>query len=867
MLGNTIDDELTRRRCQRSYGEYVAYANEGFVMTAFHRYLTAEIQEFIERPSTEAMSILLLAVPPRHGKAIVKDCPVWTPDGWKLHGELKVGDKLYHADGSIATVIQVHPDYTGPLWRVTTNTGESILCSGEHLWNVTYSDRGTKPTRLVTKTVSTQDIFNQNRYLLERAPFIAVNGSCDGNNTSLPIDPYVLGAWLGDGYSHNGYICGAVDDLLELWPDREIYVDGRGIGTVREMIDTSVLKTLELYKNKHIPVMYLTANREARLALLQGLLDTDGNISRSNCTIEICLANETLARDAYTLVRSLGYKAQFRERTTRCQTGATGRAWRVMFRPYDNDILFRLSRKQDILDLWSYEQKKRDISSRYYIDSVECIAPTCLANCISVDGDGTYLVGQDMIPTHNSFTITETLPSWYLGKYPHNDVIICGYEGTFAESFSRRNRDKFNEYAADIFHTAGNPNVQGVALWETADGGKCHAAGLKGGITGFGADLFIIDDPIKNKETAESETVIAKIHDEMGPSVQSRIHPGGKLIVIQTRWVENDVIGYIESNWGEYIWKSINLPCECEDPANDPLGRKLGESLMGPHLGDNNLPQRIRNDNLWLQSKKRLVCAADGMHTWNALYQGHPSAQDGNLFKPSWWQHYTRDVVGFDNFSYTCLSVDATFKGVETADMVAIELWGVCEERAYLFKLVNKRMGFVDTLQRTEEFPGIDQLLIEDKANGSAIIDSLRYEENIPPVVAINPNGGKYSRAQAVAPFVATRVCYVPDDFTDAECLEVESPDNTHLPPQQLFINQHTKFPFAKHDDMVDACDQALTRIIKLITGEEPAPTKRYIRFTHWYPDMWDDYEKLNEQEQIAYVQHYGAPEEWQDLA
>ena len=146
-------------------------------------------------------------------------------------------------------------------------------------------------------------------------------------------------------------------------------------------------------------------------------------------------------------------------------------------------------------------------------------------------------------PRHGkSFTVTETLPSWYLGKHPDGNVIIASYEGTFAESFSRRNRDKFNAYASEVFGINGNDKVQGVALWETEKGGRCRAAGLKGGITGFGADLFIIDDPIKNKESADSETVLAKIHDEMGPSVQSRIHPGGKLIVIQTRWVENDVI-------------------------------------------------------------------------------------------------------------------------------------------------------------------------------------------------------------------------------------------------------------------------------------------------------------------------------------
>ena len=474
-------------------------------------------------------------------------------------------------------------------------------------------------------------------------------------------------------------------------------------------------------------------------------------------------------------------------------------------------------------------------------------------------------------PRHGkSFTVTETLPSWFLGHHPDGNVIICSYEGTFAEAFSRRNRDKFNDYATDVFRVEANDKVQGVALWETKAGGRCRAAGLKGGITGFGAELFIIDDPIKNREAAMSETILAKIHDEMGPSVQSRIHPGGKLIVIQTRWVENDVIGFIEKNWSEFIYKTINLPCECEDPDNDPLGRKLGESLMGEHLGDKDIPPRICNDNKWLQSKKLLVLAGEGEHTWNALYQGHPSAQNGNLFKDHWWQLYNRADVRFSDFEYTLLSIDATFKKTETSDMVSMQLWGLAQNHVYLYKLVNKRMGFVETCNKIREivkdFPAIDQLLVEDKANGSAIIDTLHYIEGMPPVVGVNPLGGKYSRAQAVAPFISTLAVHIPNDFTEEESRDIEWDGNEKLSPHVRFITQHSRFPFMKNDDMVDAETQAITRMIKLITGEEATPQRRYIRFTKWYPDMWADFENMNSMEQEKFIATYGAPLEWEDL-
>ena len=471
-------------------------------------------------------------------------------------------------------------------------------------------------------------------------------------------------------------------------------------------------------------------------------------------------------------------------------------------------------------------------------------------------------------PQHGkSYTVTETLPSWYLGKHPEDAVIICSYDGTIAEGFSRKNRDKFNEYCGDIFGVFPNDSVQGVGLWETSQHGRCRAAGLKAGITSYGAEVFIIDDPIKNKEAAQSETIISKIHSEMGPSVQSRIHPGGKLIVIQTRWIENDVIGFIESKWSEYIWKTINLPCECEDPDTDPLGRKLGEALMGEHLGDHDIPKKICNDNDWLRSKKLLVIAGDGEYTWNALYQGHPSAQNGNLFRADWWQLYSRDGIRPTDFDYLCLSIDATFKKTETSDMVAMELWGLRQNHAWLYKLVNKRMGFVDTLARIkkflEDFPNIDELVIEDKANGSAIIDTLRYSDGVPPIVGVNPLGGKYSRAQAVSPFVATLAVHIPNDFTDAENKEIEWDIDEKLTGTQKFIIQHTKFPFMKHDDMVDADTQALARLIKLITGEEPMPDKNYLVYRKWYPDMWEDFENMNSMEQEQFIKLYGAPLEW----
>lgn len=489
-------------------------------------------------------------------------------------------------------------------------------------------------------------------------------------------------------------------------------------------------------------------------------------------------------------------------------------------------------------------------------------------------------------PRHGkSHMVTETLPVWFLGNNPKAEVILCSYQSTFAEGFSKICRDKFNKFAPQIFKANPDPSLQRTELWATDAGGRCRAAGLDAGITGFGAELFIIDDPIKNAAEASSDVIIKKILAEMGPSVQSRIYPGGKLIVIQTRWVENDVIGFIKDNWGEFIWKDINLPCEYDEVAAKegpcPLGRKIGDSLMGPHLGDPPLPQKIANDNNWLRSKKMVVMAAEGERVWNSLYQGRPTGASGNTFDEAWFGKFKRSEFVFEKdratlspaeissrkqFEYLQLSIDATFKGGVDNDFVAMGLRGIYRGGIYLCHQVNKRMSFVETLEKIkwfcQNYPEIDEMVLEDKANGPAIADVLRYTENVPPIVSVNPMGGKISRAEAITPFLRAGNYYIAEDLDEDD---VEWHIATTLSAREKIIAQHKSFPFGKHDDMVDENSQGTIRLIKLVTGEEPMQERRFLRYTKWYPDMWEDFEQMDSREQERFVQIYGAPLEWMD--
>ena len=342
------------------------------------------------------------------------------------------------------------------------------------------------------------------------------------------------------------------------------------------------------------------------------------------------------------------------------------------------------------------------------------------------------------------------------------------------------------------------------------------------------------------------------------------------MYVIQTRWVENDVIGWIRQNWPERIYKDINIPCECMDEATDPLHRKLGDALIGAHMGDDEtkVPRDMRRNNAWKDSQKKAICASKGEVYWNSLYQGCPTAGKGSLFLKENMLTYNHEALMEQNpvFDYKALSIDATFKDGSKNDFVAMTLWGMWRGDLYMMDLVHKRMGFVETLNQirrmVKAYPDIDQLLIEDKANGSAIIDSLQYEDNVPSVVAINPEGGKYSRAQAVSGLFCGHRVYFNDKINPQYFEWYQKEDGSTIVSK--VISQFTSFPFGQHDDIVDSTTQALARLKKILSGDEVIPPKqKYSRYVEWSPDLWADYNKLSPADKRAFIELYGAPIQW----
>lgn len=398
-------------------------------------------------------------------------------------------------------------------------------------------------------------------------------------------------------------------------------------------------------------------------------------------------------------------------------------------------------------------------------------------------------------PQHGkSMHITETFPSYFLGHFPDEGVIEISYNETFASKFGSRNRDKITSYGEELFGIRIAKDTNSKGEWEIIDAktgektrGGMISRGIMSGITGSSlGDCIIIDDPIKNREEANSEVIREKHWDEWKDSVWSRIHPGAIVIIIMTRWHEDDLCGrLLNPEYGPVLpWQRINLPLECDEKhiveEGNPLNRTIGEPLW---------PERYGRE--FIEQVKAYPS------TYNALYQGRPSSATGNMFKRDWWQYYETDprLIQFDEMIQ---SWDCTFKDSDGSDYVVGQVWGRKGADKYLVDQVRDRMDITTTMDAirnmSAKWPKARLKLIEDKANGSAIISMLRHK--LGGIVPVTPKESKLARAHAILPDVEAGNVYIP----------------RNKPWVQDFIEECAAFPKGANDDQVDCMTQALQR-------------------------------------------------------
>lgn len=391
-------------------------------------------------------------------------------------------------------------------------------------------------------------------------------------------------------------------------------------------------------------------------------------------------------------------------------------------------------------------------------------------------------------PRHGkSEFVSQYFPVWYLGNYPEEPIILSSYEADFAASWGRKARNIFAEWGPQIFGLELSPDSSATARWGIkGHRGGMSTAGVGGAITGKGSKVFIIDDPCKNYEQAQSETYREKTWDWYRSTAYTRLEPDGAMVLIMTRWHEDDLAGKILSGQDDEdpeLWEVISLPAIAEE--NDLLGRKPGEALW---------PERFPVDRL-LRIKKDI-----GSFLFESLYQQNPTRREGELVKRSWFKFY-KTFPSLRFFDEIIQSWDMAFKDTQESSFVVGQVWGRIKAEKYLLDQVRDRLGFVETIQAvrtvTAKWPMAGAKLVEDKANGPAVISTLMKE--IPGLIAVTPEGSKESRLVAVSPQIEAGNVFIPDPQI--------------APWIHDYIEELCNFPRGKYDDQVDATTQALNRL------------------------------------------------------
>ena len=461
------------------------------------------------------------------------------------------------------------------------------------------------------------------------------------------------------------------------------------------------------------------------------------------------------------------------------------------------------------LDLINAELARRELARRDYRQYLpyvhgamwkktrmsDYIAQRVQAFLTSETGNAYDILVVKTPPQHGkSMTLSETLPSWYMGRFPTKRIIMASYNEDSAQRFCRRNSDKIRQFGATLFGVSLAID-RSTELELDNRQGRMISRGIMSGITGNPADLIIIDDPIKNREEANSQTIRDKLWEEWQNSIKSRLAAGAKVILIMTPWHEDDLAARLLNS--EANIEEIRLPVEAEE--NDPLGREIGDALC-PELG---------KDNAWLKQFKASYIhdAQGGARAWEALYMCRPRVEGGNLVDRSWWQYFKEGSI--KNFGTEIISVDAAFKGTDSSDFVCITVWGKLNTDYYLRYCLNRHLTFSQTLDAIRLaqtlYPNAQRVLIEDKANGTAIIDVLQREMFCIPV---NPKGGKEARVNAISPAIESGHVFLPEN----------------MPWLEAFMDQFSAFPAGAHDDMVDSTSQALAFLLQ--ANGTPIPTQ-----------------------------------------
>ena len=408
-----------------------------------------------------------------------------------------------------------------------------------------------------------------------------------------------------------------------------------------------------------------------------------------------------------------------------------------------------------------------------------------------------------MPPRHGkTMQVSEFFPAWYLGRNPSHQVIDATYSYDRAGAIGCKVRNQLIDPVHQLVFPECNISAdsKGANKLSIDQGGHYYSVGVGGAIVGRGAHLFVIDDPIKSREDAESITSRRKIIEWFKAVAYTRLMPDNRIVMVMTRWHFDDLAGRLLDEAKEK-WDVLSLPAIAESD-DEETERKTGEALWSSDYPVHTL-KTIKN--------------SIGSREWNAQYQQRPLDEEGGMLKLGWFKRYDeREIMRYD---VTCmskkelpdikpfgihkivLSWDTAFKETELNDPSSCTVWGISEMGYYLLYVYNKRMGFPklkkEALRIWNRYMrygmGVVAVLIEDRASGQSLIQVLEVETRI-PIIPIRPESNKVIRTDEISPII--------------EAGHVHLPENA--PWLIRYETQLAQFPLGREDDDVDSTTQFL---------------------------------------------------------
>lgn len=413
-----------------------------------------------------------------------------------------------------------------------------------------------------------------------------------------------------------------------------------------------------------------------------------------------------------------------------------------------------------------------------------------------------------MPPRHGKTMLTsELFPSWYLGRNPKDEVIAATYSYERGADVGRKVRNYMASPVYNyLFPNSGlAPDVKGANKLATRQGGIYYSVGAGGAIVGRGANLFLIDDPLKSREEAESERIREGLKDWYRSVVYTRLMPNNRIVIIMTRWHYDDPIGWLLSRDDASDWHVLSLPAIATH--HDEIKRSPGQALWPAFY-----PEPV------LKKTRSVV----GTREWNAQYQQVPVSVEDAIFRLDWFKRYDpkiflpwlwairfRTDLPANEFPLKIkrivMSWDTAYKEEEIHDPSSLTIWGQAPNMHYLLYRFNKRMQYPELMRKIRDFWnrytrvfaklkfGPIVVLIEDKASGQSIIQELK-ENTLIPVIARPAEIKKTTRAHTCSGVVEAGLVALPEE---ADWL---------IP----YESQMIQFPFAREDDDVDSTTQYL---------------------------------------------------------